>query len=70
MKELLRTNDVTKIIFARAVLSDSGIPSFELDVNISIMEGSIGIFPRRLMVGNGDFTPAKRLMQEFGIQTE
>ena len=35
MKELLRTNDVTKIIFARAVLSDSGIPSFELDVNIS-----------------------------------
>ncbi|MDG1425252.1 MAG: DUF2007 domain-containing protein, partial [Paracoccaceae bacterium] len=50
MKELLRTNDITVIAYARAVLDDAGIESFELDVNTSVLEGSLGILPRRLMV--------------------
>ena len=50
MKLLMRTNDPTEIAFAKALLQGEGIDCFELDVNMSILEGGIGIFPRRLMV--------------------
>ena len=49
MKLLLKTNDPTVIAFAQALLSGEGIDSFVMDVHMSIFEGSIGIFPRRLM---------------------
>ena len=50
MEELLRTTDITVTAYARAILLDAGIEPFELDVNMSVLEGSIGILPRRLMV--------------------
>ena len=50
MKELLRTNDPTVIAFATALLDSEGIDWFTFDVNMSVLEGSIGIMPRRLMV--------------------
>ncbi|MGB1209141.1 MAG: DUF2007 domain-containing protein, partial [Paracoccaceae bacterium] len=49
MEELLRTNDITLIPLVRTLLEEEGIASFELDVNMSVLEGSIGILPRRLM---------------------
>ncbi|KAG1713800.1 tRNA1(Val) (adenine(37)-N6)-methyltransferase [Nymphon striatum] len=49
MKELLRTNDITVIAFAKALLQGEDIEVFELDVNMSILDGSLGILPRRLM---------------------
>ncbi|MGB1154654.1 MAG: DUF2007 domain-containing protein [Paracoccaceae bacterium] len=67
MKELLRTNDITVIAYARAVLADAGIESFELDVNTSVLEGSLGILPRRLMVVDVDFHDAIELMQDHEI---
>lgn len=67
MKELLRTNDITVIAYARAVLADAGIESFELDVNTSILEGSLGILPRRLMVVDVDLHDAIELMQDHEI---
>ena len=63
----MRTNDITVIAFVKAVLADSGIDVFELDVNISIMEGSIGILPRRLMVRESDLALAKSLMFDHKI---
>ncbi|MGB0799794.1 MAG: DUF2007 domain-containing protein, partial [Planktomarina sp.] len=54
MKELLRTTDPTIIAFATTLLRGEDIPCFEFDVNISIMEGGIGILPRRLMVADQD----------------
>ena len=51
MKELLRTNDPTVIAFATALLDGEGIAVFELDVHMSILEGALGVLPRRLMVG-------------------
>ncbi|NOX74113.1 MAG: DUF2007 domain-containing protein, partial [Alphaproteobacteria bacterium] len=42
MKELIRTNDPTIIAFAKALLSGEGIDCFELDVHMSVLEGSIG----------------------------
>ena len=67
MKELLRTNDITVIAYARAVLADAGIESFELDVNTSVLEGSLGILPRRLMVIDLNWVEAFSLMQDHKI---
>lgn len=70
MEELLRTNDITLIPLARAVLEDEGIDSFELDVNMSILEGSIGILPRRLMVRSDELDDGRRVLREYGVKFE
>ncbi|QFS84257.1 hypothetical protein FIU97_16000 [Roseivivax sp. THAF40] len=70
MEELLRTNDITLIPLARAVLADEGIESFELDVNMSILEGSIGILPRRLMVRTDELARARTVLWENGVKFE
>ncbi|WP_116599278.1 putative signal transducing protein [Primorskyibacter marinus] len=67
MEELLRTTDITIIPLARALLQDEGIDSFELDVNMSVLEGSIGILPRRLMVRTADLPAARQLMLDSGV---
>jgi len=67
MKELLRSNDPTIIAFASALLSGEDIDCFELDVNMSVLEGGIGIFPRRLMVRSDDHVAATRVMRDNDI---
>jgi len=67
MKELLRTNDITIIPLARSILDGAGIASFELDVNMSVLEGSIGILPRRLMVRESEHAQATRILTEYGV---
>ena len=68
MEELLRTNDITVIAYANAILAGSGVDVFELDVNISVLEGSIGILPRRLMVRSDDLIKAQQLMHDYEIE--
>ncbi|KUF10507.1 putative signal transducing protein [Pseudoponticoccus marisrubri] len=70
MEELLRTNDITLIPLARTLLDDAGIDSFELDVNMSVLEGSIGILPRRLMVRSAEIDAARRVLRENGVRFE
>ncbi|KAA0916710.1 DUF2007 domain-containing protein [Aquicoccus porphyridii] len=70
MKQLLRTNDPTVIAFATALLQGEGITAFEMDVNMSVLEGSIGILPRRLMVADRDFDRAKRALRDNDIETD
>lgn len=70
MRELLRTTDPTVIPFARVLLESEDIEAFELDVHMSALEGSIGIFPRRLMVRERDHFRASALMREAGIPVE
>ncbi len=67
MKELLRSTDPTIIAFATALLRGEDIDCFELDVNMSILEGSIGIFPRRLMVRTDDHAAALRVLKDNDI---
>jgi hypothetical protein len=64
MKELFRTNNAVYLSFAQAVLKDAGIETLVFDAYMSIMEGSIGALPRRLMVPDEDFNRAKRLLEE------
>ena len=67
MKELLRSTDPTIIAFATALLQGEDIDCFELDVNMSVLEGGIGIFPRRLMVRTDDHTAATRVLTDNDI---
>jgi hypothetical protein len=69
MKELLRTTDPTIIAFATALLGGEGIEAFPLDVHMSVLEGSLGILPRRVMVRDEDFARAVRVMRDNGIET-
>jgi hypothetical protein len=54
MQELFRTNDVVRLSWAQAMLRDAGIDSVVLDHHTSLVEGSIGAIPRRLMVAERD----------------
>lgn len=67
MKELLRTNNPATLAFAKALLQGEEIPVFEMDVNMSVLEGSIGVLPRRLMVADGDWADAAQAMHDNGI---
>ncbi|MEM7642563.1 MAG: DUF2007 domain-containing protein [Pseudomonadota bacterium] len=67
MRELFRTNDPTVIAFASALLDGEGIDCFVLDANTSILEGSIGVLPRRMMVAEADLFMARATMRDNGI---
>ena len=63
MKELFKTNDPTLISFATALLRGEDIDCFALDVHMSVLEGSIGIMPRRVMVANEDLFLARSILR-------
>ena len=67
MKELFSTNDITQFVYAETILNSNDIVSFTLDENISVLEGSIGILPRRLMVLENDYAQALDLLEDFGL---
>jgi hypothetical protein len=69
MKELLRTNDPTVIAFAEALLRGEGIEAFTMDVHMSVLQGSLGILPRRLMVRREDHFRARAILADNGIET-
>lgn len=64
MQEVLRSNDPTAIAFATALLSGEDIEVFEMDVHMSVLEGSIGILPRRLMVRDVDAFAARTILRD------
>ena len=68
MKELLRTTELTSIAFAQVLLRGEGIACFEFDVNSSILEGSIGILPQRLMVADSDHFIAASVLRDNNIE--
>ncbi len=70
MEELLRTNDITLVPLVKTLLDAEGIASFELDVNMSVLEGGIGIFPRRLMVRADRLDDARRILRMNGVRFE
>ncbi|MEL7013021.1 MAG: DUF2007 domain-containing protein [Pseudomonadota bacterium] len=70
MKQLLRTTDIASIAFAKALLDGEGIDCFELDVNMSVLEGGIGIFPRRIMVADEDYEDAVQTLTDNGIEVD
>lgn len=63
MQELLRTNDMVRLSFLRAVLEEAGIGTIVLDQHMSVLEGSAAAIPRRLMVATDDLAAARALVE-------
>ena len=70
MRELVRTNDAVLISAIEALLNGAHIAHMVVDQNISVLEGSIGIFPRRILVGDDQVGVARQLLQEAGLGSE
>ena len=70
MRELVRTNDPVLVSAIEALLDGAGIEHLVLDRNMSVLEGSIGILPRRILVPDDRFAQARRLLQDAGLGHE
>ena len=68
MIELLRSHDLVLLSWVEAYLRDAGIENMLLDYHISVTEGSIGAFNRRMMVLDDDLAEARALLAEAGIE--
>ena len=64
--ELIRTNDAVRLSWLVALLAAEGIEAVILDTHTSIVEGSIGALPRRLMVSTKDSYRARRILADAG----
>ena len=63
MKELLRSNNPVFLSFAQSVLAEAGIEALVFDQHMSVMEGSIGALPRRLMVPDDQLSQARAALK-------
>jgi NADH:ubiquinone oxidoreductase subunit K len=70
MRELVRTNDAVLISALEALLNGARIKHMVVDQNMSVLEGSIGIFPRRILVAEDQIGVARRLLEEAGFGDE
>lgn len=70
MEELIRTNDIVLISFVEALLRDAGIEPLVVDQNMSIIEGSLGVLPRRILVPADDVERARKLLTDADIGGE
>jgi hypothetical protein len=67
MKELLRSNDPVLLSFVSSLLEEANIAFMVLDTNMSVLEGSIGILPRRVLVDEEHIDQARKLLTEAGV---
>jgi hypothetical protein len=68
--ELVRTNDAVLVSAIEALLKSARIPHVVLDGNMSVLEGSLGILPRRILVEECCADDARRLLVEAGLGHE
>jgi putative signal transducing protein len=70
VRELVRTNDPVLVTAIEALLKGAEIPHVVLDQNMSVLEGSLGILPRRILVDEDHLADARKLLQEAGLGHE
>jgi hypothetical protein len=70
MKELIRTNDAVVLSFAESLMKDAGIGCFIADQGMSILEGSLGLLPRRFLVDEDDADEARQVLIDAGLEAE
>ena len=70
MHDLIRTNDPVLVSFVESLMKDAGIGCFVADTGMSIMEGSVGIIPRRILVDPAMATQARRIITEAELEAE
>ena len=67
MAELLRTTDIVLLSYVNFLLSDAGIPVLVADAHVSAVEGSIGTFPRRMLIAAEDWHESASILTEAGL---
>jgi Putative prokaryotic signal transducing protein len=70
MRELIRTNDMVLVSAVVALLDGAGIRHMVLDQNMSVLEGSLGVLPRRILVSEGYELTARQILQDAGLGKE
>jgi hypothetical protein len=68
MKELIKSNDIVLLSFIEALLSEANILYQIADQHMSIIEGSLGVLPRRVLVNNDDYDAARRILTGADIE--
>jgi hypothetical protein len=67
MKELLRTNDPVLLSYVSALLEEGDIAFIVADANMSVLEGSIGALPRRVLVESARLGQARDILTEVDL---
>ena len=70
MQEIVRTNDMVLVSAIGALLDGAKIPHMVLDQNMSVLEGSLGILPRRVLVAEGHVLGARQVLADAGLGHE
>jgi hypothetical protein len=70
MKEILRTNDAVLVSAVGALFDAAKIAHLVLDQNMSVLEGSLGVLPRRVLVADQELTRARQLLRDAGLGHE
>ncbi|MBB3656419.1 hypothetical protein FHX15_001632 [Rhizobium sp. BK650] len=70
MHELIRANDPVLLSFAESLMKDAGIACFIADQGMSVVEGSLGMLPRRLLVDEAMADQARRILTDAGLGGE
>ena len=70
MHEIIRTNDAVLLSFAQSLMKDAGISCMIADQAMSILEGSLGMLPRRLLVESDRAQEARRILSDAGLGDE
>ena len=70
MRELVRTNNAVLITAIEALLKAADIPHLVLDQHMSVLEGSLGMLPRRIVVDEEHQEAARQLLQDAGLGHE
>ncbi|NNE39441.1 MAG: DUF2007 domain-containing protein [Marinicaulis sp.] len=68
MIELLRTDAPASPSFVKSLTDCKGVHYFVADQTIHNVEGSLSIFPIRVMITEDDFNQAQKLMKDAGLQ--
>jgi hypothetical protein len=64
MRAVLKTNNPVLLNFAEVLLADAGLHTIVFDGEMSVMDGSLGVLPRRLMVADEDFDRAQSILRD------
>lgn len=70
MIELIRTNDAVLLSFAESLMKEAGIHCLIADQSMSILEGSLGMLPRRFLVETDRADEARRILTDAGLGAE
>jgi len=70
MREIVRTNDPVLVSAIGALLDGANIHHLVFDQNMSVLEGSLGVLPRRILVPDEQELRARQLLEDAGLGHE